>query len=124
MGSVCILDYGSGNVKSVFNLFLTIAKHVVISNEPAEIQRATHIVLPGVGAFSATMRKIRERLPMEVLEQAVLSDKKTFSGDLCWDAGIGHPGHGVWGVSWTWMDRRKRGKGRLQAAPSSSHRLE
>lgn len=80
MGSVCILDYGSGNVKSVFNLFSTIAKHVVISNEPAEIQQATHIVLPGVGAFSAAMRRIRKRLPMEVLEQAVLSDKKPFLG--------------------------------------------
>jgi len=80
MGSVCILDYGSGNVKSVFNLFSTIAKHIVISNDPEEIRQATHIVLPGVGAFSAAMRKIRERLPMEVLEQAVLSDKKPFLG--------------------------------------------
>ena len=80
MGRVCILDYGSGNVRSVFNLFSKIAKQVVVSNEPAEIQQATHIVLPGVGAFSAAMRKIRERLPMEELEQAVLSDKKPFLG--------------------------------------------
>lgn len=80
MGSVCILDYGSGNVKSVFNLFLAIATRVVISNETAEIQRATHIVLPGVGAFSTAMRKIRERLPREDLEQAILSDKKPFLG--------------------------------------------
>lgn len=80
MGSVCILDYGSGNVKSVFNLFLAIAKRVVISNETAEIERATHIVLPGVGAFSTAMRKIRERLPMEDLEQAILRDRKPFLG--------------------------------------------
>lgn len=80
MSSVCILDYGSGNVKSVFNLFSTIAEHVVISNDPAEIRQATHIVLPGVGAFSAAMRKIRERLPMEVLEQVVMADKKPFLG--------------------------------------------
>ena len=80
MGSVCILDYGSGNVKSVFNLFFTIAKHVVISNKPAEIRQATHIILPGVGAFGAAMRRIRERLPMDALEQAILSDKKPFLG--------------------------------------------
>lgn len=80
MSNVCILDYGSGNVKSVFNLISSVAKQVVISNEPAEIQQATHIVLPGVGAFGAAMRKIRERLPLEVLEQAVLSDKKPFLG--------------------------------------------
>lgn len=80
MSSVCILDYGSGNVKSVFNLFSSIAEHVVISNDPVEIRHATHIVLPGVGAFSAAMRKIRERLPLEVLEQVVLNDKKPFLG--------------------------------------------
>lgn len=80
MSNVCILDYGSGNVKSVFNLISSVAKYVVISNEPAEIQQATHIVLPGVGAFGAAMRKIRERLPLKVLEQAVLSDKKPFLG--------------------------------------------
>ena len=80
MSSVCILDYGSGNVKSVFNLFSSIAERVVISNDPAEIQQATHIILPGVGAFGAAVRKIHERLPMEVLEQVVLGDKKPFLG--------------------------------------------
>lgn len=80
MSSVCILDYGSGNIKSVFNLFSTIAKHVVISNDSVEIRQSTHIVLPGVGAFSAAMRKIHERLPMKVLEQVVLVDKKPFLG--------------------------------------------
>jgi glutamine amidotransferase len=80
MSSVCILDYGSGNVRSVFNLFCSVAKRIVISNDPTEIRQATHIILPGVGAFGAAMRKIRERLPMEDLEQAVLSDKKPFLG--------------------------------------------
>ncbi|MFZ4703580.1 MAG: imidazole glycerol phosphate synthase subunit HisH [Candidatus Methylumidiphilus sp.] len=80
MSSVCILDYGSGNVKSVLNLFSAIAKHVVISNDPAEIQQATHIILPGVGAFGAAMRKIHERLPIDVLEQVVLNEKRPFLG--------------------------------------------
>lgn len=80
MNSVCILDYGSGNVKSVFNLFNSLAKRVVISNDPTEIENASHIVLPGVGAFGAAMRKIRERLPMSDLERAVLNDKKPFLG--------------------------------------------
>ena len=47
MKNVCVLDYGSGNVKSVFNLFSAIAEHVVISNNSEEIRKATHIVLPG-----------------------------------------------------------------------------
>ena len=80
MERVCILDYGSGNVKSVFNLISSIAGEVIVSNEPARIADATHVVLPGVGAFGAAMRKIRETLPMEELEQTVRVQGKPFLG--------------------------------------------
>ncbi len=80
MRRVCILDYGSGNVKSVFNLFSSIADGVVVSNDPKELLNASHIVLPGVGAFGTAMRKIRVTLPMDVLEQTVLVEKKPFLG--------------------------------------------
>jgi glutamine amidotransferase len=80
MASVCILDYGSGNVKSVFNLLSTLIDDVIISNAPAVIANASHIVLPGVGAFGTAMRKIRETLPLDALGQAVLTEKKPFLG--------------------------------------------
>jgi glutamine amidotransferase len=80
MANVCILDYGSGNVKSVFNLFSTVADHVVVSNQSEKILGASHIVLPGVGAFGTAMRKIRDTLPMESLEQVVLVEKRPFLG--------------------------------------------
>lgn len=80
MSFVCILDYGSGNVKSVYNLFTALADKVVISNDPADIEAASHIVLPGVGAFAAAMRRIRERLPLAVLERVVLREGKPFLG--------------------------------------------
>ncbi|RJF98615.1 imidazole glycerol phosphate synthase subunit HisH [Noviherbaspirillum saxi] len=80
MGRICILDYGSGNTRSVFNLFSSVAEDVVISNAAADIACASHIVLPGVGAFAAAMRKIRDTLPMEVLEEAVMGAKKPFLG--------------------------------------------
>lgn len=78
--SVCILDYGSGNVRSVFNLFSAITGNVVVSNAPAEIEKASHIVLPGVGAFGAAMRKINSALPLDLLEQVVMVEKKPFLG--------------------------------------------
>ncbi len=77
---VCILDYGSGNVKSVYNLFSSIADDVSVSNDASTVDDASHIVLPGVGAFGASMRKINERLPMETLEAAVLKGGKPFLG--------------------------------------------
>lgn len=80
MTRVCILDYGSGNVKSVFNLISSLAEHVKISNDVAEIEAATHIILPGVGSFAASMRRINEKLPLDVLRQQVLEQKKPFLG--------------------------------------------
>ena len=77
---VCILDYGSGNVKSVCNLFSSLADHVSVSNEVAVVEDATHVVLPGVGAFAAALRRIRERLPLEVIERVVRREGKPFLG--------------------------------------------
>ncbi|WBS02784.1 imidazole glycerol phosphate synthase subunit HisH [Pseudoduganella sp. SL102] len=80
MQRVCILDYGSGNVKSVFNLFAAVGADVAISNSAASIEGATHVVLPGVGAFGAAMRRIHERLPLDVLERVVRQGGKPFLG--------------------------------------------
>jgi imidazole glycerol-phosphate synthase subunit HisH len=78
--SVCVLDYGSGNVASVRNMIESLAVDVVVSNDPAAIAAATHVVLPGVGAFAAAMRKVRERLPCEMLQHEVVVGGKPFLG--------------------------------------------
>ena len=77
---VCILDYGSGNVRSVSNLIAHLGHEGVISNQPDDITQATHLILPGVGAFGAAMGKIREKLPLELLQQEVLTGSKPFLG--------------------------------------------
>jgi glutamine amidotransferase len=77
---VCILDYGSGNVRSVSNLITHLGYEGVVSNQPDDITQATHLILPGVGAFGAAMKKIREKLPLELLEQEVLTGSKPFLG--------------------------------------------
>ena len=45
---VCIFDYGSDNVRSVWNLLSTIVPDTVVSNDPEAIESATHLILPGV----------------------------------------------------------------------------
>lgn len=77
---VCILDYGSGNVKSVFNMIHTLSNNVFISNEKEAIESSTHIILPGVGAFGASMEKIKKNVPLDVLEDAVVNKQKPFLG--------------------------------------------
>lgn len=77
---VCILDYGSGNVKSVYNMFLTLNCDAIISNDIDEIKSSTHIVLPGVGAFGASIIKIKKKIPLQGLKNEVFKDKKPFLG--------------------------------------------
>ena len=103
MQRVCILDYGSGNVKSVFNLFSTLAGQVQVSNAPADIEAASHIVLPGVGAFAAAMRRIHETLPLDVLERVVRQQGRPFLG-ICVGmqvlADVGHEFGETPGLGW------------------------
>ena len=75
MTAVCILDYGSGNVRSVFNLFSAITDRVKVSNEPSAIRDASHLVLPGVGAFGAAVRKIMDRIPVDLVQEQTVSGK-------------------------------------------------
>ena len=52
---VTIIDYGSGNLRSAAKAFARVIEAggaVEVSSEPAALARASHIVLPGVGAFA------------------------------------------------------------------------
>lgn len=99
---VCVLDYGSGNVKSVSNLFSTLSQ-TIVSNDPVVMAEATHIVLPGVGAFGAAMRRIRERIRMEPLKEQVFGARKPFLG-ICVGMQVladeGHEFGGFEGLGW------------------------
>lgn len=84
---VMIIDYGSGNIRSAAKAFEhVIAAHkldfeVIISNQAADLEKASHIVLPGQGAFGDCINSLRAVPNMiEGLEKAVLEEKKPFLG--------------------------------------------
>lgn len=77
---VCILDYGSGNVKSVFNILKKLLDNVIISNKTNDIKNATHLILPGVGSFEASMKKIKAKIPLKLIEDEVFKKNKPFLG--------------------------------------------
>lgn len=78
--SVCILDYGSGNVRSVFNILRSLIVNVRISNSEETIKKSTHLILPGVGAFKASMDKIIKKIPLKIVRNEVFDKKKPFLG--------------------------------------------
>lgn len=77
---LCILNYGSGNVRSVFNLFQAMQVNPVVSNSVSDIENATHLVLPGVGSFGGAMEKIRAQIPIAAVEKEVFERKKPLLG--------------------------------------------
>lgn len=77
---ILILDYGSGNVKSVFNISKYIEEDVIISNKIEEIKKSTHIILPGVGSFKTSMEKITKNLPIDEILKEIEIKKKPILG--------------------------------------------
>lgn len=77
---IAIVDYGAGNLRSVFNAFEAIGHSAEITDDPKTIQKADAIVLPGVGAFGDGMERLGERNMLDVLNEAVLVQKKPYLG--------------------------------------------
>jgi glutamine amidotransferase len=73
---IVIVDYGIGNLASVLNMFKKIgATNVCISKDYALIEKATKLILPGVGAFDAGMDNIEKSGLIPLLNKKVMEDK-------------------------------------------------
>ena len=57
---IVIVDYGMGNLRSVQKGFEKVGFCAQISRDPEIIQKASGLVLPGVGAFGDCMRLLKE----------------------------------------------------------------
>lgn len=67
--NVLIIDYGIGNLLSVRRGFEYCGAIVDISADPKDILNASHVVLPGVGAFGNAMAVLRERGLFDVVRE-------------------------------------------------------
>ena len=77
---IAIVDYGMGNVQSVRNAFSMIGADAEITSDASRIAGASHVVLPGVGAFGDAMANLRERNLVGPLNTAVLEQRRPFLG--------------------------------------------
>ena len=57
---IAIIDYGMGNLRSVQKAFEYLGYEAVITDSADVIASASHVILPGVGAFEDAMNRIRE----------------------------------------------------------------
>lgn len=82
--TVAIIDYGSGNLRSVAKAFERVAEgniSIEVIRSADALEHASHIVLPGVGAFADCMAGLKA-LPgmIAAMEEQVLKKKKPFLG--------------------------------------------
>ena len=75
---VAIIDYGMGNLRSVANAFAALNYQSVIIRNPKELRQASHIILPGVGAFGDGMHNLMSGGWVKVLEEEVIEKGKPF----------------------------------------------
>jgi glutamine amidotransferase len=74
--SIAIIDYGMGNLRSVEKALQHVgASSAFITNDPAKIATADKAVLPGDGAFDATMLSLRESGIDQVVKDFAASGK-------------------------------------------------
>jgi len=69
---IAIVDYGMGNLGSVYNMLRRVNVDARVTSDPSVIREAEKIVLPGVGAFDNGMKSIALLGLKEVLDEAVL----------------------------------------------------
>lgn len=72
---IVIVNYGSGNIRAIANIYERLQIAHSIANEPAELEQAEKIILPGVGAFDETISKLDSSGFREVLNEQVLTKK-------------------------------------------------
>ncbi len=84
MISIAIIDVGSGNLYSVEKAVRFVAKpdaNIILARTADALDAATHIILPGVGAYSSCMKGLQAINGMQqALETKVLQQKTPFLG--------------------------------------------
>ena len=80
--SVVIIDFGAGNIRSIYNAFNNFPHlNIKVVDSYRSFKDSDYIILPGVGAFDSAMNKLskKEGVVDALLEQLVVK-KKNFLG--------------------------------------------
>lgn len=78
--SVGIIDYGSGNFRSVCNWVDANGSTFGPIQRGDDIEKYTHVILPGVGSFGGAMSKLIDLDLVEPIKNLIASDAKPFLG--------------------------------------------
>jgi imidazole glycerol-phosphate synthase subunit HisH len=72
---IALLDYGSGNLRSVEKALRKVGADVLVTTSPKGLKDARGAVLPGVGAFDDCMTAMRKQELLEGVKQFITSGR-------------------------------------------------
>ena len=66
---IAIIDYNSGNIKSVSNALKRLGQDFIVTKNPDEILKANKVILPGVGRVGQAMKELSDLGLIEVIKK-------------------------------------------------------
>ena len=76
---IAIIDYGAGNIQSVYKALKYVGCDCIVTNDKNEIMKAEGAILPGVGSFGNSMDNMNENGITETVREFIKT-KKPFLG--------------------------------------------
>ena len=77
---IVIVDYGMGNIQSVFRKFSLLGITPVVSKDPFTVSTADKLVLPGVGHFGKAIENLKILGLYDILNESVINRKSPILG--------------------------------------------
>ena len=77
---IAIINYGLGNLSSIQNMCKRLGIDAIITNDEEILNKASKLILPGVGHFKKGMENLHSSGLKTLLDKMVLEDKKPILG--------------------------------------------
>jgi len=70
-GTIALVDYGAGNLRSVENALREVGAQVIVTHDPEAVRRADRVVVPGQGSMPACAEAMRRSGVADALVEAI-----------------------------------------------------
>lgn len=111
---ITIVDYGLGNILAILNVYKRLNVEVSIAKNADDLQSASKVILPGVGAFDHAMELLNQSGMREVLDELVLGKHVPVLGICVGMQILAHSSDEGQAPGLGWIEGRVRGFKSLQ----------
>ena len=73
--AIAIIDYGMANLRSVQKALEEVGSSAEIVSKPEQVRRASHVILPGVGAFADAVKTLRASGLVDPIKEHIAAGK-------------------------------------------------